>query len=268
MNKLAVSNLAWAPQDEAEALSILREEGFQGVELAPTVLFPNWDGFSVEAGKRLREHFAARGLEVCALQSILFAKPHLQLFDKESHLEFLNHLKQVAAFAQTLGARVLVFGSPKNRKRGQRLPAQAVKDTVPFLLQAGDICSAYDCIVGWEANPAEYACDFVTNVAEAMDLVQTVNHPAVRVHGDAGGMHLCGSPPPTHLFEAAHFCHYHVSEPMLDSLGQHGVDHRSYFAALSAANYHGWLSIEMKRPADGLQGLRRALQFLKESLNA
>jgi len=41
--KLAMSAIAWEPPDDHAAAAILREHGFEGVELAPTKIFSRPD---------------------------------------------------------------------------------------------------------------------------------------------------------------------------------------------------------------------------------
>ena len=119
--KLAVSNIAWDTGADDAAASLLSREGVGGIELAPT----KWraDAFAAPAQDvaALRKEWEDRGLPIVAMQSLLFGRPELQLLAVErKRAALFDHLRTVADFAAGVGARCLVFGSPKNRVRGER----------------------------------------------------------------------------------------------------------------------------------------------------
>lgn len=79
--RLAVSNIAWQPADQAAILPLLRDRGVTGIEVAPTKLWPDWQGATPAAAAAYRERLADQGFAVPALQAILFGKPDCTLFD-------------------------------------------------------------------------------------------------------------------------------------------------------------------------------------------
>jgi len=123
--KLAVSNIAWAPEEDELAAAVLSEHGVRGIELAPTLIWPA----PVEASERRARDYAdgwrARGFEIVALQSLLYGRRDLQVFGapevREATLAFLGAICRLAGW---LGAGTLVFGSPTNR-HAAHLPAPA-----------------------------------------------------------------------------------------------------------------------------------------------
>src|SRR5438105_11892903 len=79
--------------------------------------------------KRLNKY----GIHILALQALLFRYPELTLFKAKSIREkTFDHLVNVIDFANELGAKVLVFGSPKNKIRGKMKYEQAFAITVDF----------------------------------------------------------------------------------------------------------------------------------------
>jgi sugar phosphate isomerase/epimerase len=259
--KLAVSNIAWDLSEQAPVCSILRAQRVQGIEMAPTKLWPDWQGAEPSAAHSVQADLEQQGFVVPALQAILFGKPDLQLFSTDTaRAATLNHLRRVAALAGALGARVLVFGSPKNRQRGALTVAQAVAQAVVFFREAGQICAEFGVQLGIEPNPAMYDCDFLTHWYEAAELVRTVAHPAVRLHLDTACIHLAGDDPVEAIAEGADItCHFHISEPQLADFTQPQVDHARIGQALLTSGYHGWLSIEMRRSAEPLTSIAEAV---------
>lgn len=244
--KLAISNIAWQQHDDVEVLSGLRERGVRGIEVAPTKIWSEWRGANSEQASLYRLKMLDEGFEIPAMQAILFGRPELQLFDQSSHAAFIDHIKNVADLASALGAKVLVFGAPKNRIRGQLSMHDAMDRAADFFHDAAEICYTRDCCIGLEHNPVEYGCDFVTNVADASELVKMVDHPGLRLHLDSAGIHMCGSDMSGVIRSAQEFVHFHISEPMLKAVSGGEVDHKSAADTLRDIAYAGWVSIEMK----------------------
>ncbi|NOQ16260.1 MAG: TIM barrel protein [Methyloprofundus sp.] len=261
--KLAISNIAWEQHDDPVILSILTANGVTGIEVAPTKLWGDWNGASHKAATEYRNTMHAKGFELPAMQAILFGKPKLQLFDKSSHTDFLEHIKLVADLANGFGSKVLVFGAPKNRKRGQTPYSAAVDIAAEFFYKAGEVCLQHDCCIGLEHNPVEYGCDFATNVLDAKELVEKVNHEGFKLHVDSAGLHMCGGDIAEMIKTVEKFAHYHISEPMLEPIIKGEVNQKEGIDALCDINYEHWVSIEMKQPSS-VELLEKSLQYVKE----
>jgi sugar phosphate isomerase/epimerase len=165
-----------------------------------------------------------------------------------------------------LGAGALVFGSPKNRRVGDRPRAAAWEAAVEFFADIAEIADAEGTCVVMEANPPEYGADFVTRAAEAVELVSAVNHPGFRLHLDTGCMTLAGDPV-RETFDAGFglLRHFHVSEPNLDPPGSGRVDHAAFAAELRRRGYGHWVSLEMREPQPfTLDGLAEAVRRVKQ----
>ena len=169
--RLAVSNIAWAADEQDAVLAVLPEMGVAGVEIAPTMIWPGWEGATVGAARDVRRRLEGQGLAVPALQAILFARPDLYVFGDATSL--VEHVARVAELAGVLGAGVMVFGSPRNRLRGELAPAAAMDAAVPVFRAMAAACHAAGTTLGIEANPQEYGGDFLTRWPEAVELVET-----------------------------------------------------------------------------------------------
>jgi D-psicose/D-tagatose/L-ribulose 3-epimerase len=256
---LAVSNIAWPAGEEAheEALRILLDGGATGVEVAPSLLFTDPVHVTRDEIRATRDRFEKHGLPVVAMQALLFNKPDLKVFGTpEEQAALKEHLRAMAALAAGLGARVLVFGSPKNRLRGSLTLEQASEQAAPFFRSLGKIAEDLGVAFGMEANPPGYGCDWLTTLAEADAFVREVASPGIALHGDAGGMIMTGQSPPS--FQAS-LIHHHASEPELAPLTVR-QEHKEIADWLHHSGHAGWISIEMRKPATDWQGaLRNAL---------
>lgn len=264
--KLAISNIAWNQHDDPEILELLQNNGVTGIEVAPTKLWPDWTAASHAPALEYKKIMIDLGFTLPAMQAILFGKPELQVFDTSSHTAFLEHIKLLADIANGFGSKVLVFGAPKNRKRGQIPYSEAMDVSTEFFHKVSEICEAHECSIGLEHNPVEYGCDFITNVLDARELVEKVNHKGFKLHLDSAGLHMCGNEISDMINKAGEFVHYHISEPMLEPIYGGVVDHEKAFKTLNSIHYSNWVSIEMKQPSS-IELLQNSLERINKLLH-
>ena len=139
--KLCVSNIAWEQHDDPEILDALRQQDVQGIEIAPTKVWPDWAGAKPAAALDYRRRMADEGFVIPSVQAIFFGRPDLVLFgNKRQSQAFIDHICYVADLAEALGARVLVYGAPKNRDRGKLSFTEAFQHAAEVLARAGEAC--------------------------------------------------------------------------------------------------------------------------------
>ena len=264
--RLAVSNIAWTVEEQDAILAELPGWGVTGLEIAPTMVWPGWEGAVPDAARALRDRLDGQGLAVPALQAILFARPDLHVFgDAASRNGLVGHVARVAALAGALGAGVMVFGSPRNRLRGAFSAEAAMDAAVPLFRALGAACHDAGTTLGIEANPQQYGGDFLTRWSEAADLVHRVDHPGVALHLDTACTLLAGDDPVVAAMAcAARIGHFHVSAPHLGPVDADGdIPHPAIAAALRAGWYGGWVSIEMRRTDTPLATVRLAAAYVR-----
>jgi D-psicose/D-tagatose/L-ribulose 3-epimerase len=246
MKGFAISNIAWELSREGEIRNLLNQYGFTGVELALSKIWPQPALASKDELLRYKDEWLNAGVEIVALQSLLFGKEELTLFGKPQ--ELLAYLKLIIERAAILGARSLVFGSPKNRKRGALTMEEAVSLSIPFFKELGAIAADHGVVIGIEANPPIYGADFLIKVDEAAALVASVNHAGVKLHLDSACMLLIEDP----LYEkmatlASEATHIHLSAPQLGPIHECAdIDYKKIVGSIRETAYDGWVSIEMK----------------------
>jgi sugar phosphate isomerase/epimerase len=263
MISLAASNIAWEPAEDDAVAKVLRGAGFTGVEIAPT---KRWES-PIEATKReiadYKAEWTKRGLGIVALQSLLYGRPDLQLFGTQVVRRALReYMIALIEMGSGLGARALVFGSPKNRKRGAMKIEEATEIASEFFREVGAVATSRGCVVCIEPNPPSYDCDFINTTADAVALVETIRSRGVKVQGDVGAMLSNGEDPAAAVKSAAGWIgHFHVSEPELAEVANVTANEAAA-AALRQAKYTGWVSIEMRAAAGGsrIEAVQRAAE--------
>jgi D-psicose/D-tagatose/L-ribulose 3-epimerase len=267
-NPLAVSNIAWPMDEEAAVARVLTELGVSQVEIAPTKVFDDPTAVSDDAIASYRAFWRDHGIEIAAFQSMLFGRQDLQIFDSAAlRKQTLDRLAQFVVLAGRMGARVLVFGSPKNRIVPEGVSMDVAMDVVvPFFRELGSIAEDNNTAFCIEPNPAVYACNFVTTSTEGRELVSRVDSPGFGLHLDAAGMTLAGENVASAITASASMLrHFHVSAPELGELERDVVDHAAAAAALRDIGYSGTVSIEMRpgQPGAAPEYVRRAVDLAR-----
>jgi len=263
--RLSVSDIAWDPSEDQNALKELARLGVDGVEIAPTIVWPGWEGANVDNAMRYRHRVADAGLVCSSIQAILFGRRGLSLFGDKSEFQTLQeHMALVADISAALGARVAVFGSPANRRRGELSAETAMQIATERLRAIGDIFAAATSLLCIEPNPPEYGCDFITTAEEAVELARLVDSDGFGVHLDAGALILSGGDLEGSIRQTAPVLeHFHISQPNLLAFDTHDPRHFVLGAALRTVRYKGWRSIELRPPADGLDHLAPAVALAR-----
>ncbi|GGY49429.1 sugar phosphate isomerase/epimerase family protein [Parvularcula lutaonensis] len=262
--KLAVSNIAWEQDDEAAVLEALRRHGTSGVEVAPSKIWPEWEGATPAAATAQAARYADLGFSVPALQAILFGKPDLQVFgDGASRAALLDHLEFVSELAGSFGAKVLVFGSPRNRDPGDMPAHEAFERGADFFRAAAERAHAHGTIIGLEPNPRTYACRFLTSWRDVKRMVEAVGHDALGTHLDVACIKLEDDEPAEAVRECGEaIAHFHITEPDLGGFSEPSMPHAEVAIALREVQYDRWLSVEMRPAPDPVSAVDTALQFV------
>lgn len=262
--KVCVSNIAWRPEEEASVAKALQAAGVTQVEIAPMRAVPQpWQPDPAQA-RQYRNWWQDHGISVVAMQALLFGRDGLALFEEaEKRQRTREHLLGVFDLAALLGAQRLVFGSPGQRKRGQRPEAEVWEIAVEFFRDLGHEAARRGTCLCIEPNPPQYGCDWVTDAATGARLVREVASPGFGLHLDAAGMHMAGDDGPQSLRSARDVLrHVHFSAPQLQHVHRStGVDYPALAAALRDSGYTATVSIEMRNQPD-----RSNLPYVLESV--
>jgi sugar phosphate isomerase/epimerase/nucleoside-diphosphate-sugar epimerase len=269
MALLAVSNIAWDLRHDKEAYDFLQTHRLL-LEVAPTRLWNNWEGMSVEAASAFCEQIPVK---VSSLQALLFQRGDLALFTngESGRMALLEHLQKVIDVAAVMCKGVkqpaLVFGSPKQRRREQLSSEEAERIAVEFFKKVGAYAEKAGVVVCLEANPVDYGADFMTSAFDAAKVVRLVASNGIRVSFDTGCALLAKDDAAKFLAENADLVHHvQVAERDLGSFENPQADHESVSRALFAMGYARIISLEMRSTGeDSLACVAHAVDFIKAS---
>lgn len=271
--KLAMSNIAWRPEERHEAYAILAEAGFTGLEIAPGLFFHAADDPFVpdapSACAALAE-LADAGLSLVSMQSLLFGVAGAELFGSpDARAAFLRGMARAVDLGGRFGIPNLVFGSPVQRRVPDGMAqADAAEQAAAVFRELGDLAAAAGTRITIEANPAPYGTNFLNTLEEAEAFAAMVNHPAIALILDLGAMHMNGSfanVPERLPMLSRRIHHVHVSEPALAPAPADAAALVPVLRGLGRAGYARAISIEMKRPEGGLAEVQRCAARLAQA---
>lgn len=264
--KIAISNLAWAKEEDDQVLTILKKNNICGIELAPTKIWRSPTKTDKPVLERYKKWWQDRGIEIVATSSLLFGHPELTLFqDIDTRQKTLKYLKKMVEVSSVLGAKTVVFGSPKNRVRSEMSKQKAEKTAIEFFRRISVYAAKLNIYFAIEPNPPLYGTDFINTTEEAIKFVRKLSHPNFCVQLDASTMTINQENYLKTLRKGISFArHFHISEPGLKPVPQEETNHQQIASSLKKLGYKGWISVEMplNDSVNRLKLIQKALDFV------
>jgi D-psicose/D-tagatose/L-ribulose 3-epimerase len=264
--KFSISNIAWEPAEDLAVMELLNQYRFDAIEIAPTKIWNPPTDIAATEVDQYRARWEGNGYPIVAMQSLLFNRSDLTIFDNdESRANLSTYLRQMIDLASSLGVKRMVFGSPKNRLVGERSANEINEIAIPFFRNLGEYAFEKGTVFCIEPNPPQYGCDYITNTAEGVELVRSVNHPGFRLHLDTAAMTLNEENYADSIELALPYtAHFHISEPFLELVQGGRSDHRTVAEVLNSISYEGYVSIEMKNNLlpSNIEAVDRALSYI------
>jgi D-psicose/D-tagatose/L-ribulose 3-epimerase len=250
--------------------------GYDGLEIAPFTLHDSPEKISSAEAARIRRVVEASGLVVTGLHWLLVKPEGLSLTDPDASVRArtVDVMIRLIALCAELGGTVLVHGSPRQRQiapgESQAIALSRLRDGLVQAASAAAKAGVTYCIEPLSRRETS----LVNTIAEAADLVRSIDHPHLRTMIDcsAAGLTEVDSIPalidrwlPTGLI-----AHLQVNDPNRRGPGQGEMKFAPILSALKRNNYTGTIAVEpFDYSPDGpgaaafssgyLRGLREAL---------
>lgn len=262
--RISISNIAWDVSEDETIAALLKRYEVDAIDIAPGKYFPMPAAASADDMARVKAWWAARGIEITGMQSLLFGTTGLNVFGSaDSQEAMLAHLRAVCRVGAGTGATRLVFGSPKNRDRSGLADEEALRVAVPFFRRLGEIAAERGVIVCLEPNPERYGANFMTTSAETLRVIEQVGHPAIKMQLDSGAIAINGEDPIATVRDcSAAIGHVHASEPDLVPVGDGSCNHAATARGIAMYRPDHIVTIEMVATRDEPHpvSIERALQ--------
>lgn len=248
------------------------ELGYTGLELAPFTLAPRIGDVPVELRHEMRKTAQDHGLEIVGLHWLLAKTEglHLTTADAAVRRATADYLIELGDACADFGGSLMVFGSPfqRNLEEGVTLDqayenaAEVFRAVMPRLAERGvRICM----------EPlTRKETDFVVTCADAVRLIDMVDHPLFVLHQDVKAMLGAESDPIPELIHryVDRVGHFHVNDTNLLGPGMGETDYHPILKALVDAGYSGWVSVEVFDYSPGCERIaRESIDYLKSVLH-
>ena len=224
--------------------------GYDGLEIAPFTLSASPEKISTADAARIRAVVEASGLVVTGLHWLLVKPEGLSLTDPDAGvrnrtLAVMIHLIGLCA---ELGGSVLVHGSPKQRQiapeETHAVALARLQDALAQVALAAARVGVTYCIEPLSRRETS----LVKTVAEAAELVRSIDHPNLRTMIDCSAAGLTETDPIPSLIDrwlpTGLIAHVQVNDPNRRGPGQGEMKFAPILAALKRHNYAGTIAVE------------------------
>jgi len=268
--KFAICNEMFGEMPFDEVFKLIRDCGYQGVELAPFTIAENVYDISVDRLGEIRRQLASAGLEMVGLHWLLAKTKgyHLTTPNSEIRRATGEYIASLAQLCADLGGKVLVLGSPEQRnllqgcthEEGMQLAADCLQTALPTLERCG-VTLALEPL-----GPQE--TDFLNRADQGVELAKMVDSKFVQLHLDVKAMSSESTPIPKIIKDHKKYvAHFHANDPNLLGPGMGSVDFVPIFKALKDISYDGWISVEVFDYKPGPEKIARdSIAYMKKCL--
>ena len=258
--KFSISNIGWVNESNQKVYELMKNNGFSGLEIAPTRIFPENPYQNLNVAKEwsisIKNEY---GFIISSMQSIWYGRSEKVFGTKEERSTLLEYTKKAIDFAEVIGCSNLVFGSPKNRSIPDGLTAE---ESIPFFRQIGDYAFAHNCVIAMEANPPIYNTNFLNTTKQALEFIKMVNSDGFLLNLDVGTMIENGEKVSVLDGNEQYIHHVHISEPRLKPIEKRKL-HTQLAALLKEIGYDRYISIEVGKQ-DKIEALSLMMEYVKD----
>jgi sugar phosphate isomerase/epimerase len=249
--------------------------GYDGLEIAPFTLSASPEKISTADAAKIRAIVEASGLVVTGLHWLLVKPDGLSLTDPDAAVRArtLSMMTHLVGLCAELGGAVLVHGSPKQRQiapgETHAIALSRLQDALAQVALAAARVGVIYCIE--PLSPRETA--LINTVAEAAELVRSIDHPNLRTMIDCSAAGLTEADPIPSLIDrwlpTGLIAHLQVNDPNRRGPGQGDMKFAPVLAALKRHNYAGVVAVEpFDYSPDGVGAAAFSAGYLRGLLEA
>jgi sugar phosphate isomerase/epimerase len=224
--------------------------GYDGLEIAPFTLSASPEKISAAEAAKIRATVEASGLVVTGLHWLLVKPEGLSLThpDTAVRARTIEVMIRLTALCAELGGAVLVHGSPKQRQiapgETHAVALARLQDGLAQVASAATKAGVIYCIEPLSRNETA----LVNTVAEAAELVRSIDQPGLRTMIDCSAAGLTETCPIPSLIDrwlpTGLITHIQVNDPNRRGPGQGEMKFAPILAALKRHDYAGTIAVE------------------------
>lgn len=244
--------------------------GYDGLEVAPFTLSDEPATLTASQRAGYRAMAEAEGITITGLHWLLNIPAGLSITsdDPDTHRRTRDHMAAMVDLCADLGGEVAVHGSPKQRALAHAASPQRAREQALLLLRtAGERAHSAGVTYCIEPLPPGLT-DYVTNVREALDIVEEINIPSLATMIDTLSAWGGEVQPPADLIRrhlpSGRIRHIHLNDDNMRAPGQGKRRFAPILQALADLDYDGAVGIEpFDYHPDGPAAAARAIGYIR-----
>jgi sugar phosphate isomerase/epimerase len=268
--KFAICNETFRDWPIDKACAFAADCGYAGIEIAPFTLAQYVTEITPHQRVEVRKAADTAGLQIVGLHWLLAKTEgfHVTSADAEQRRRTADYLAELARCCAELGGTLMVFGSPQqrnllpgvDRQQAMGYAEEVFARLVPVLEETG-VTVAVEPLGPEETN-------FLVTTAEAVELVQRIGSPQVRLHLDCKAMATESASVPELIRQyRGLLAHFHANDPNRQGPGFGPLDFRPIFQTLGEIDYSGWVSVEVFDYTPGVERLaKQSIEYMLDCL--
>jgi len=246
--KIAICNELFKGWNLRDVFRYVSGLGYEGIEIAPFTISDDVRKIGSNERREIKESASSYGLKVVGTHWLLVTPKGLHLTHPDENVRWLTeqYLFELVKFTDDIGGRILVFGSPNQRKVLTGVSyQQAWNYAKEIFYECSQFAKDFGATFAFEPL-AKHLTNFINTAEEAIQLIKEVSHPNFKLHLDIFSMLDEGRPLPDTIKRSSEYLvHLHINDDNGLGPGFGNVDYRPMIKALEEINYGGFLSVEV-----------------------
>ncbi|MCM8785070.1 MAG: sugar phosphate isomerase/epimerase [Candidatus Omnitrophica bacterium] len=268
--KIGICNEIFQDWELEEIFYYIKSVGYEGIEIAPFTLADDIRKIEKNTIEKIKNLSEKTGIKIIGTHWLLVKPEGLSISSKDPVIrkKTSDYLCKLVDFTSDISGELMVLGSPKQRKIGEGQTYEEVKqylkEVIEPVLEECSKKSTYLCI-----EPlAKTETNFINKAEQAIEIIEEINHPNLKLHLDVKAMSDEGKPIPEIIEKSAKYLkHFHVNDKNLLGPGFGEIDYKPIIDKLKEIGYSGWLSVEVFDFSPGPKIIaEKSLQYLKNFL--
>jgi len=265
--KLIISNLSWNSDENYKIINIIKKLDIKNIEISANKIFNN--NYTLKNIKKNQHFWRKEKIKFYSMQSILFNTKNAYLFGNITQQKiFYNEIKKKIYLCKKIGVKVIVFGSPYNKKIfSERNLDSLNKIAYNTFKKISKICKKYKIYFCIEANPKIYNCEYLNYTKDAIRLVKRINSKFFKLNLDLGTI-IENNETSKNIIEdhIKLIGHVQISVPYLKDIMPHKKTVVNFIKELKRNNYQKYISIERLPVYDNINNLEKTIKLVKSCL--
>lgn len=233
----------------ADLFRYVGELGYDGVEITPYALAEKVEELSSAQRRDIRRMAESAGVEIVGIHSALKTDTGFYYFnhpDASIRAATVQHLNELITLCGDLGGKIITLGGSKMRNVWPGLTFQQAWHYAAQVYGESSKGAGQHGVTLCLEPLSHHLTNFITRAAEAVRMVEEIDHPNFRMMLDVRSASHDEMPIPDLIRQSArHLAHFHANDDNGRGPGTGDADYTGIASALREIKYDGYLSVEV-----------------------